>query len=203
MKKKVEFYEIPDLFVFEPSLKKGRKGKITEEIHPEMAWVFQGEGVATVKYDGVPCAIIDGQYYRNYKPGRSLEGAIPWNDFEKNPKPEHYWIPVDPEKDLYHMDAFYNTDCRSRYPLPDGTYELIGAHFCRNPYQMDHDILVPHGKKIIDRTFASAEEIRSYLGKHQIEGIVFWKDGKPQCKVTRRDYGIKWPLPKKQGNKRK
>ena len=68
--------------------------------------------------------------------------------------------------------------------LPDGTYEAIGEHFCGNPYSMDYDMLVQHGKEIVEveRTFAG---IKKYLFEHEIEGLVFWKDGIPQCKIKR------------------
>lgn len=33
---------------------------ITDKVTPGMEWVLQGEGIATVKYDGACCAIIDG-----------------------------------------------------------------------------------------------------------------------------------------------
>ena len=26
------------------------------------------------------------------------------------------------------------------------------------------------------------------------EGIVFWKDGEPQCKIKRSDFGFEWPI---------
>ena len=41
------------------------------------------------------------------------------------------------------------------------------------------------------RTF---EGLRDYLREHEIEGIVFWKDGEPRCKIKRSDFGFKWPL---------
>ena len=43
----------------------------------------------------------------------------------------------------------------------------------------------------VPRTF---EGLRDYLEKHEIEGIVFWKDGEPQCKIKRSDFGFKWPV---------
>ncbi len=36
------------------------------------------------------------------------------------------------------------------------------------------------------------EGIRDYLATHYIEGIVFWKDGQPQCKIKRSDFGFDW-----------
>ena len=43
----------------------------------------------------------------------------------------------------------------------------------------------------VPRTF---EGLRDYLEQHEIEGIVFWKDGEPQCKIKRSDFGFKWPV---------
>lgn len=79
--------------------------------------------------------------------------------------------------------------------LADGTYEAIGKHFCGNPYNMDCDKLVQHGKEIVEveRTF---EGIKKYLSEHEIEGLVFWKDGSPQCKIKRSDFGFEWPVKK-------
>ena len=79
----------------------------------------------------------------------------------------------------------------TRVSLSDETYEAIGRHFQSNPYHLEKDILVRHGEIILDvpRTF---EGIRDYLERHTIEGIVFWKDSKPQCKKIRKDFGFSW-----------
>ena len=39
------------------------------------------------------------------------------------------------------------------------------------------------------RTF---EGIRENLEENYIEGIVFWKDGEPKCKIKRNDFGFEW-----------
>ena len=39
----------------------------------------------------------------------------------------------------------------------------------------------------------AGEGLREYLRTHNIEGLVFWKDGEPQCKIKRSDFGFKWP----------
>ena len=41
----------------------------------------------------------------------------------------------------------------------------------------------------LERSF---EGIRTYLETHVIEGIVFWKDGHPRCKIKRKDFGFPW-----------
>lgn len=76
--------------------------------------------------------------------------------------------------------------------IPDGTYEAIGKHFRNNSYNMDSDILIPHGKQEIE-VERSFEGIKKYLSENYIEGIVFWHpDGFPACKVKRSDFGFEW-----------
>ena len=73
----------------------------------------------------------------------------------------------------------------------DGTYEAVGKHFNGNPYEVESDFLTPHGKvKIeVERTF---EGVRKFLKENNVEGIVFWLDGKPVCKIKRTDFGFEW-----------
>ena len=77
--------------------------------------------------------------------------------------------------------------------MEDGTYEAIGPHFQTNPYNLDFDVLQRHGTVVIDLPDRSFEGIREYLRTHNIEGIVFWKDDQPRCKIKRKDFGFKWP----------
>ena len=88
--------------------------------------------------------------------------------------------------DKWFYAAYDNSD-----NLSDGTYEAVGPHFQRNPYHFEKDKLIRHGEDVIDveRTF---EGIREYLENHYMEGIVFWKDGEPRCKIKRKDFGFDW-----------
>ena len=43
----------------------------------------------------------------------------------------------------------------------------------------------------MERTF---EGIRDYLKNNHVEGLVFWKDGEPQVKIKRKDFGFDWPV---------
>jgi hypothetical protein len=56
--------KIPTLFerVYKDHEKVGINPNVTEG----MEWVLDGEGVATVKFDGACCAIIDGEFYKRY-----------------------------------------------------------------------------------------------------------------------------------------
>ena len=94
--------------------------------------------------------------------------------------------------DQWFIVAFNDLESRIG-KLQDATYEAVGPHFQSNPYKLEKDTLIKHGSSIIDLPDHSFEGIRDYLEKHNIEGIVFWKDGKPGCKIKRKDFGFKWP----------
>ena len=80
---------------------------------------------------------------------------------------------------------------------PSATYEAIGPHFQGNPYGLEHDSVVRHGSDIITfepRNLRSFDGLRDYLKYKEVEGIVFWVDGKPLCKIKRSDFGFEWPI---------
>ena len=158
-----------------------------------MEWVLDGEGTATIKFDGSCCAIINGEFYKRYdaKKGRKApQGAIPCCEPDQITGHHPHWLKVDPSNpnDKWYYLAYINT-----IDTDDGTYEAVGPHFQGNPYNLKNDVLIPHGVREIDveRTF---DGIRDYLKDNYIEGIVFWKDGEPQCKIKRTDFGYKWNM---------
>ena len=180
--------KIPTLF--ERVFAKHRVVAINQNVIPGMEWVLDGEGVATIKVDGSCCAIINGEFYKRYdaKGKTPPAGAIPC--CEPDPVTGHHphWVKVDKEYpgDKWFVKAYENTP-----DLKDGTYEAIGVHFQGNPYGLCDDILEPHGVKVVEveRTF---EGIKEWLHTHNEEGLVFWKDGEPKCKIKRSDFGLKW-----------
>lgn len=188
--------KIPTLFIREFE---GRKIKsISDAVTPGMEWVLAGEGLATVKIDGACCAMIGGAFYKRYDAKRGKTppaGAIPCCD--PDPVTGHWphWVKVNPDDpaDRWFVAAFLNTPLNI-IENGDRTFEAIGPHFQANPYGLEADILVPHGEDVVEveRTF---DGIRAYLEKHNIEGLVFWRDGEPQCKIKRSDFGFAWPSP--------
>ena len=191
--------KIPTLF--QRIYKDNRIIGITDEITPGFEWVISRKGIATVKWDGACCAIINGEFYKRYdaKYGKPVpDGAIKCQE-EADPVTGHLpcWIKCnrDDPSDKWFWAAYDNTK-----PDQDGTYEVIGPHFRANPYNLDRDILKPHGKDIIE-VKRSYEGLREYLKNHYIEGIVFWKDGEPKCKIKRKDFGFLWNPPYKKKEK--
>ncbi len=166
---------------------------IIPEVYPGMEWVLEGQGEATVKYDGSCCAILNGELYKRYdaKKGKAIpDGAILCQDREDsfsahmpcwvrcdrgNPSDKWFWYAYDNTTDI----------------IDNHTYEAIGIHFQGNPYNLEKDILIPHGKDKVelDRSFYG---IKRYLELNNIEGLVFWLDGEARCKIKREDFGITW-----------
>lgn len=163
-----------------------------------MEWVINGEGIATVKIDGSCCAIINGELYRRYdakKGKKPPAGAIPCCEPDQVTGHHPHWVKCDENNpsDKWFIKAKEYAEVLYNGKLPDGTYEAIGPHFQGNPYGLKYDELEKHGeiRILVDRTF---DGIKKYLSCNDVEGIVFWKDGKPECKIKRTDFGLKWPV---------
>lgn len=173
---------------------------ITDEITPGCEEAFKN-GVATIKIDGSCCVIIDGKFYRRYdaKKGKKPPvNAIPCCDPDPITGHWPHWIRVDEDNlgNKWFYDALINSEVLNYGPLENGTYEAVGPHFQGNPYNLSNDILVKHGTWLIavKRDF---ESIKSWLNEHHEEGIVFWLDGEPVCKIKRTDFGFEWPAKEK------
>lgn len=192
--------KIPTLF------KREFEGHNIVRVLPELSddslkWVLDGEGIATIKWDGSCCAVINGKFYVRYdaKNGKPVpENAIKCQE-EADPITGHLpcWLPYDENNkgqkwfgEAYKY-ALYALSKPVGCCLADGTYEAVGEHFNGNPYNMDYDTLIPHGIHTIDVP-RTVEGIRDYLNDTYIEGIVFWKDGEPKCKIKRSDFGFEW-----------
>ena len=197
--------KIPTLFVRE--FLDNRIVKVTEAVTPGMEWVLNGEGYATVKWDGYCCAIINGVFYKRYdakKGKKPPDNAIPCCEPDTVTGHWPHWVQVQPDNpaDRWFIEALKNRslDIGSEDGpfggIMSGTYEAIGPHFQSNPYNLKMDILVRHGMKpaFAERTF---EGIRKWLQEHEEEGIVFWLDGEPRCKIKRTDFGLEWPVRKR------
>lgn len=208
--------KIPTLF--ERKFENHKVVSITNSVTPGFEWVLNGEGQATVKYDGSCCALINGKLYKRYdakKGKKPPAGGIPC--CEPDPVTGHWphWVLVDEKNpaDKWFVEARNNyftkfrqaqmilhdfliprfIDSNAVFHVPDGTYEAIGLHFNGNPYGMEYDTLIQHGCDMTDM-YRSFDGIRDFLDKTAIEGIVFWKDGEPKCKIKRTDFGLEWPI---------
>lgn len=155
--------------------------------HPDCAWVFRGEGVATRKWDGTCCMIKNGEYFKRRCIKLKKSGAIPVEfireQLDSNTGKLFGWMPVTKE-DKWHMEAY-------RGDLSNGTYELIGPKIQGNPENYDRHILVIHeyGQIYSDivRTF---DGIAAFMKDKDIEGIVFHRGNGQMAKIKKSDYGL-------------
>lgn len=211
--------KIPTLFMRGRDHRGNFKG-ILPVVTPGLEWVLEGEGTAAVKLDGACCALIsypDGkplELYRRYdanpEKGRHVpDGALKCQE-EPDPITGHFpcWVRCseDNPADKWFLDAFRNRlslnpmrpmQRNADYPYVCYTAEAIGLHFNGNPYRLSVDAIIPHPHQnelleAVDRSYGG---IRDFLSQYSVEGIVFWKDGAPECKIKRSDFGLEWPLP--------
>jgi hypothetical protein len=180
--------KIPTLFtrVFEGRKIVGITGDIAQGC--EDAFLH---GKATIKIDGSCCAIINGEKYKRYdaKNGKKPpDDAIPCCDPDPVTGHHPHWVKIDPNNpaDKWYVAAL-------QYHTKDGTYEAIGPHFQGNPHKLSYDNAVPHGifEAKVERTF---EGVKTWLEVNECEGLVFWLDGEPVCKIKRSDFGLQWPV---------
>ena len=164
--------------------------KVYNEIVPGCEWVAHGEGVATRKFNGTPCAIINGKFYKRYdvKDKAVPAGAIPCQkepDIETGHFP--HWIEiVDNKENKWFMEGYYNL-VNAGFAI-DGTYELCGPKINGNPEKFENHFLVPHGcEQLVDcpRIFW---DIKEYLKDKDIEGIVWHRDNGDMVKIKKKDF---------------
>lgn len=181
---------------------------ILDEITPGCEEAFE-KGVATIKRDGSCCAVIDGEFYKRYD---CKNGKTPPKDAiaccDPDPVTGHWphWVKVDPmnPSDKWFIAAYNHTLGPFLTTLKEigyesalnGTYEALGPHFQGNPYRFDHDCLRRHGEETV-YVRRSFDSIKKWLSDNEEEGLVFWLNGEPVCKIKRTDFGFEWPIKRK------
>lgn len=175
-------------------------GLVINEVDPENQWVIDGEGIATRKFDGTACAIINGELYKRYdaKNGKPAPvGGIPCQDPDPITGHWPHWIKCDRSNpaDKYHFEGLDNSKVLSwleQEPNEIHTFELIGPKIQGNPEKYNEHTLVMHGSSIVGLIGLSFEDIGWWLENSDVEGIVFHHktDGR-MCKIRKSDYGFK------------
>ena len=144
--------------------------------------------VATRKWDGTCCLVRDGKLYKRYqvKPGKKAPDNFEFVDSDANTGKQFGWVPVgDGPEDKWHREA--------KMPTRPGTYELLGPKVQGNSEQIGSHGFVIHGGEVFGPVPTSYEGLEEFFIGTLIEGIVWWKDGKPIGKIKRKDFGLKWP----------
>ena len=161
--------------------------RVIPQEHPDCAWVFAGEGVATRKYDGTCCMVRDGKLFkrRELKGGKQPPAGFELADTDHVTGKVVGWVPVtDAPEDKYHAAAFVPG-------LEDGTYELLGPSVQGNPEGEATHILLRHADAEVleaPRTFAG---LREWMAGKNIEGIVWHHPDGRMAKLKLRDFGLR------------
>lgn len=177
--------KIPTIYRRDPS----NMSRVLPEPHPDCAWVFAGEGVATRKYDGTCCLVRDGRLFkrRELKAGTPEPAGFEVADRDDMTGKTVGWVPVDfgaPE-DKHHAEAF-------KPGLPDGTYELLGPKVQGNPEKFAELTLVAHANaEVLADTPRNFDALREWMAGRDIEGVVWHHPDGRMAKLKLRDFGLR------------
>lgn len=165
----------------------GDRSRVLDKPHPDCAWVFAGEGVATKKMDGTACMVRGGKLYkrRELKPTDNAPEGMELLGKDAETGKIVGWMPVgDGPEDRWHREAFASET------YPDGTYELLGPKIQGNPEGAAVHLLASHAMALkypdAPRTFAG---LNLWLAARDIEGLVFHHPDGRMAKIKKRDFG--------------
>lgn len=164
--------------------------QVRNEVVPGSEWVMAGEGIATRKWDGMAIRIKDGVYYKRYD---AKVGRTPPPDFEPaqpapDPETKHWpgWVPL-VGRELSRVLVVSQFE-------KDGTYEFcgptVGTRHGANPENLEVHILVEHGADFLINCPTTFDELKEYLSKHNIEGVVWEHPDGRRVKIKAMDFGI-------------
>jgi hypothetical protein len=172
----------------------GDRSRVLDKPNPEAAWVFDGEGVATRKYDGMACMYDGHRWYkrREIKRADVVSKGLP-DGFIEADRDELTakivgWIPIGggPE-DRYLVEATHRS---TDEPTP-GTYEFLGPKSQGNVEAIESHTMQLHAEcepLEAPRTF---DGLRAWLDGSDIEGIVWHHPDGRMAKIKLRDFGLK------------
>jgi hypothetical protein len=160
---------------------------VTTEVNPEAQWVIDGEGIATRKYDGACCAIIDGLFVkrRELKSGESEPYGFILSDHDLKTDKKQGWVEVgNGNEDKYFREGYESLEDKT-----DGTFELIGKKVQGNPEGIDGHKLIRHSEAETYPDFPrDFEGIKERLSNMNIEGIVWHHNDGRMVKIKKRDF---------------
>jgi hypothetical protein len=152
-------------------------------------WVFDGEGVATRKYDGT-CVLLDdgGEWWarREVKAGKAEPPGFIVAQHDDETGKTIGWEPLM----LSPFARFHAEALSERVDVPaPGTYELIGPKVNGNPEAMPHHMVILHaGAQVLDDAPRSFGELAAWLHAQPYEGVVWHHADGRMAKIKKRDF---------------
>lgn len=167
----------------------GDRSRVLDQPHKDCAWVFAGEGIATIKMDGTSCRVLDGKLYkrRELKPTDNTPEGLEIVGTDPETGKVVGWMPVgEGPEDRWHREAF-----AAMNNPEDGTYELVGPKVQGNPEKRSMHELIWHGHMVAEDAPRTFEGLRAWLEPLDIEGLVFHHPDGRMAKIKLRDFGHK------------
>ena len=179
--------KIPTLFLRNPENMK----LVTSDVNPDATWVLEGQGIPTRKMDGTNIRVNVSNGYclhvekrRNPTREEKANGAEPGyiEASRDDSADKHIFAAVDATVFVDWPDGAYS--CEALGPKIQGGAEVLTPMLY--PFT-----LRPHPLTADPRTY---EEIKDFLARTEIEGIVWHHEDGRMAKIKRRDFGLPWPV---------
>lgn len=170
---------------------------VRNEIVPGAEWVIAGEGVATRKWDGTCCMVLNNVLYKRYdaKKGKPVPyGFIAAQDADAVTGHLPGWIEVgNGAEDKWHREAV--GESWPKAGREDGTYELCGPKVQANRECFGFHVLIKHGEnRFDDEPPRNFEGLKDWFSNHlKYEGIVWHHPDGRMVKIKARDFGFSRP----------
>jgi len=172
----------------------GDKSKVTDQHNPVCQWVFDGEGVATRKYDGTAILIERDELWVRFDAKNGKTPPTNFHPAQNKPDEEtkHWpgWVPAENNPQYQWQRKAYEFSKEHALLDGDGTYEVCGPHFQGNPEKYGTDLLIRHGQCVMIAPTSYVELAEWFKGK-DIEGIVWHHPDGRMAKIKKKDFGLK------------
>lgn len=190
--------KIPSLYTRDPE----DMARVTRDVNPRCQWVIDGEGTATVKWDGT-CVRLDdnGQWWTRHqvKPGKATPDQYIPVEHDPVTGRTQGWIPATTSG--YAKFLAEAIDTGIQYTGHDdeflpGTYELVGPRIGANPHNFATYTLLRHGDTKLFGVPTQYDALASWLRAENermvyLEGVVWHHpDGVRLAKIKTRDFRV-------------
>ena len=163
--------KIPTIFKRDLSLK---CTPVTDEPNPDCQWVFDGEGIATRKIDGINVKGDGSQFLMRVKPSTE----------------DYTEAEYAPFKDKFVDAAILNNPLR----FTPGVYEAYGENIRGNPERLEGYHLVriaprpDMALKLTQEPKRTYRDLMGYFATNDIEGIVYHRGNGQMAKIKTKDF---------------
>lgn len=168
---------------------------LTRSRNPRCDWVFDWEGLATIKWDGT-CVLLtpSGEWFARHqvRPGKAEPPNYIAVEHDPHTGKTQGWIPMEQSQYRKYWQAAID---HGGLPLDPGTYELCGPKIGSNPHDFLSYVLVRHGGALTgvpDAILQDFDRLSLWLNlantDQYFEGIVWHHEDGRMAKIKTRDF---------------